>query len=416
VRGFCMGIGRGMLDQLLFRRFFTSLAIAWAVGEWILACWLVPAFRALPAAPQLLVLPALAVLNRLAASVFERETRLPAIIDRPARIIMAGGFAAAAGAGVFLVLAGLWIALVRLGGLPAEAGMVARSGNTFSLPPGFQMVALPLVALAMATIAHGYVWGYRRLAVTRLDVAVAGLPAPLAGLRIVHLSDFHLGPLADRAALRQALDRVAALEPDLVCVTGDIVDTPVADLEAWIPELERVTARHGVFAVLGNHDRIAGADRIAEALGRWTSWRLLRDEAAAIEVGGVRLHVVGLEDRSRSQAADALPEVLATVPAGEPAIVLAHRPNVFAATATAGVPLLLAGHTHGGQVAMPGLPRFNAARFLMTRFDAGLFRDGASWLHVSRGLGTSGQPVRVGVPREIAVLTLVPGVAVAAAS
>src|SRR5947208_3178489 len=136
-----MGIGRGMLDQLLFRRFFTSLAIAWAVGEWILACWLVPAFRALPAAPQLLVLPALAVLNRLAASVFERETRLPAIIDRPARIIMAGGFAAAAGAGVFLVLAGLWIALVRLGGLPAEAGMVARSGNTFSLPPGFQMVA-----------------------------------------------------------------------------------------------------------------------------------------------------------------------------------------------------------------------------------------------------------------------------------
>src|SRR5256886_2291901 len=99
VRGFCMGIGRGMLDQLLFRRFFTSLAIAWAVGEWILACWLVPAFRALPAAPPLPLLPALAVLHRLTGKRFERETRLPAIIDRPARIIMAGGFAAAAGAG-----------------------------------------------------------------------------------------------------------------------------------------------------------------------------------------------------------------------------------------------------------------------------------------------------------------------------
>ena len=67
-------------------------------------------------------------------------------------------------------------------------------------------------------------------------------------------------------------------------------------------------------------------------------------------------------------------------------------------------------------MAVPGLPRFNLARFLMTRFDAGLFRDGGSWLHVSRGLGTSGQPVRVGVPREITVLTLVPGVASAAAS
>src|SRR5207244_12075069 len=146
--------------------------------------------------------------------------------------------------------------------------------NTFSLPPGFQMVALPLVALAMATIAHGYVWGYRRLAVTRLDVAVAALPAPLAGLRIVHLSDFHLGPLADRRALREALDRVASLEPDLVCVTGDIVDTPVADLAAWFPELERVSARHGVSAVLGNHDRTSGAERGRAHLRRATPSRL----------------------------------------------------------------------------------------------------------------------------------------------
>src|SRR5207244_12708890 len=111
------------------------------------------------------------------------------------------------------------------------------------------------------------------------------------------------------------------------------------------------------------------------------------DEATSVEVGGARLHLVGLEDRSRSQAADALPEVLATVPAGEPAIVLAHRPNVFPATAAAGVPLLLAGHTHGGQVAMPGVPRLNVARFLITPFDAGLFRDGASGLNVSGGRG-----------------------------
>jgi len=303
-----------------------------------------------------------------------------------------------------------------LGGLPADAGVVAGTRETFSLPHGFQLVALPLVALAMGTVAHGYVRGYRRLVITRLDVPIAALPAPLAGLRVVHLSDLHLGPLADRRALREALDRVASLEPDLVCVTGDIVDTPVADLAAWFPELERVSARHGVFAVLGNHDRIAGAERVADTLRRCTSWRLLRDEAVVVEVSGARLHVAGLEDRPRSQAADALPHVLAALPSAEPAILLAHRPNVFAAAAAAGVPLVLAGHTHGGQVAVPGLPRFNLARFLMTRFDAGLFSDGGSWLHVSRGLGTSGQPVRVGVPREIAVLTLVPGVASAAAS
>src|SRR3989442_813692 len=278
-----------MIDQLLFRRFFTSLAIAWAVGEWILACWLLPPFRALPPSLQLLALPAMAVVNRLAACVFERESRLPALVDRPARVVMAAGVAAFAGAGAFLVLAGLWIAIGVLGGLPAEAGVVAGARDPFSLPHGFQMVALPLVALAMGTVAHGYLRGYRRLVVTRLDVPVTALPAPLAGLRVVHLSDFHLGPLADRGALRDALDRAATLEPDLVCVTGDIVDTPVADLASWIPELERVTARYGVFPVLGNHDRHADAAKIAGALPPWTSWRGPRDERA----GGARRCAAG---------------------------------------------------------------------------------------------------------------------------
>ena len=405
-----------MIDRLLFSQFFVSLAIAWAVGEWILACWLVPSFRALPPALQLLALPAMAALNRLAASVFERESRLPALIDRPARVIMAGGFAACAGAGAFLVLAGAWIVIGILGGLPAEAGVVAVAREPFALPPGFQILALPVVALAMGSVAHGYLRGYRRLVVTRLDVPIPGLPAPLAGLRVVHLSDFHLGPLADRSALREALARVTALEPDLVCVTGDIIDTPVADLASWVPELAAVTARYGVFAVLGNHDRHADADKIAAALRRWTPWRVLRDERAVVEVGGAQLHVLGLEDRPRVQAADGLPRLLATLGSAAPAILLVHRPNVFTPAAAAGVPLVLAGHTHGGQVAVPGLPRINAARFLMTRFDAGLFREGGSWLHVSRGLGTSVQPVRVGVPREIAVLTLVPDVASAAAS
>src|SRR5207245_4573430 len=190
-----------MIDQLLFRRFFTSLSIAWALGEWILACWLLPPFRALPPSLQLLALPAMVAVNRLAACVFERRSPLPAIVDRPARVVMAAGFAAFAGAGAFLVVAGLWIAIGRLGGLPAEAGVAAGAREPFALPPGFQLLALPIVALAMGTIVHGYLRGHRRLVVTRLDVPVMALPAALAGLRVVHLSDFHLGPLADRSAL-----------------------------------------------------------------------------------------------------------------------------------------------------------------------------------------------------------------------
>src|SRR5207249_880489 len=230
----------------------------------------------------------------------------------------------------------------------------------------------------------------------------------VAAVRLVHVSDLHLGPLADRAALREALDRVAALAPDLVCVTGDLVDSPATDLDAWMPELARLTARHGVFAVLGNHDRRTGADRVAAALARWSGWRLLRDQVATIEVAGSRLHLVGREERPEGRAADALPDLVARVPGGEPFVVLAHRPSVLPVAAAVGVPLVLAGHTHGGQLAVPGVPQLNLARLLQMGFEAGRYARDGTLLYVNRGLGTSGQRVRVGVPREISVLTLTP--------
>src|SRR2546427_3830160 len=87
------------------------------------------------------------------------------------------------------------------------------------------------------------------------------------------------------------------------CVTGDLVDSPATDLDAWMPELARLTARHGVFAVLGNHDRRTGADRVAASLARWSGWRLLRDEVATIEGAGARLHLVRLQERPEGRAA-----------------------------------------------------------------------------------------------------------------
>lgn len=157
-----------------------------------------------------------------------------------------------------------------------------------------------------------------------------------------------------------------------------------------------------------------GAGAVAAALASVQGWRVLRDEVAVVDVDGTRLHLVGLDDRPRTDAADALPGLLATLPAGAPAIVLVHHPAAFPAIATTGVALTLAGHTHGGQLAIPGLPRLNPARLFVTRFDGGLFVENGATLHVSAGLGTSGQRVRIGVPREIVVLTLVPALSAAA--
>jgi predicted MPP superfamily phosphohydrolase len=306
-------------------------------------------------------------------------------------------------AGALAVVASAWVAGSFLGALSAEAGVVPRLGPEPIFGAAFRWIGSAVVALAGSAVAYGYLRGYRELVETPIDVPLSGLSAPI---RLVHVSDLHLGLLADRAALRAALDRVAALEPDLVCVTGDLVDSPATDLDAWMPELARLRARHGVFAVLGNHDRHAGAGRVAAALARWSGWRLLRDEVATVEVGGARLHLVGLEERPKGRAAEALPDLVARVPAGEPFVVLAHRPSVLPVAAALGAPLVLAGHTHGGQLAVPGAPRLNVARLLQMRFAVGCYTRRGTLLHVNRGLGSSGQRVRVGVPREISVLTL----------
>jgi predicted MPP superfamily phosphohydrolase len=396
-----------VLTDLLFRHFFDGLALAGALAEWALACWLLDAA---PSPVWHAVVPAsLAVLNRLAARRLMREPATGFLAGRTGHVVLATAFGALVAASVVVALAGAWGVAWLLGALTAEAGVHGVAGPEPVFGAGFRWLAGLAVAFTGASVAHGYTRGYRSLTVTALTVPVSGLAEAAARLRVVHLSDLHLGPLADRAALRDALARANALEPDLVCVTGDIVDTPAADLESWIPELAVLRARHGVFAILGNHDARSGADRVAAALCRFTDWRLLRDEVATVPLGDGRLHIVGLEDRLRRDAAERLPELLARIPAEDPAILLAHRPDVVDAAAAAGLPLVLAGHTHGGQLAVPGVPRLNVARLLGMRLDAGTFTRDGTVLHVNRGLGTSGQRVRVGAAREIAVVTLVPG-------
>jgi predicted MPP superfamily phosphohydrolase len=253
---------------------------------------------------------------------------------------------------------------------------------------------------------YGYWRGHRAVEIERRTLVLPTLPAGLDGLRIVHVSDLHVGPLSDRAALEDAFARVAALDPDLVCVTGDIVDSAKTEIPAWTPLLAGLRARHGVFAILGNHDRDAGVERVAAAILRDTPWRLLRDAIATLDLGTARLYLLGLEDRRVPSITDRLPSLLARVPGGGFAILLGHHPDVFDEAAAAGIPLTLAGHTHGGQLAVPYFPQLNVARFMISRRSVGWFRQDGQYLHVSAGLGVSGQRVRVGMPCEITEITL----------
>lgn len=398
-------------ERFDFRFFFDALALGGALGEWGIAAWMLGITA--PVWVHVLAIGLLVVLNRVAARPLEREPATGIFAGRPGHIILGTAFGAVTSAAALAVTAAVWVVL-HLVAFRAEASMLTAARVDALFGNDFRSVCSLVIGLCAVVVVYGYTKGYRRLAVTRITVPLAGVAPALAGFRLAHVSDLHLGPLADRTALREAIDRINALEPDAVCVTGDIVDSPVTDLATWIPELGRLRARHGVFAILGNHDRVVGDARVAAALARWTDWRLLRDEVATLEVDGARLHLVGLEDAPSSEAVANLTTLFPQVPAGEPAVLLAHQPSLFKSAARLGVGLTLAGHTHGGQVAVPGAPRLNPARLLVTRFDAGLFTRGDALLNVSRGLGTSGQRVRIGVPREITLMTLVPRVARAA--
>jgi len=401
------------LSHLIFGNFWTTVALGGAVGEWTLACWLGAAGGPWPL--HVAAILGLTLVNRLAAEGFDRERHSAPVLHDVGGIVLASGAVAAAGAGALGVAAVAWlVAGAALGALPAQAGALDAHAATY-FGPVFAPLAGVAVTVAMAVAAWGYTHGHRRLHTTRIDVPLPGLSRALDGLRIVHISDLHLGPTAERGALRDAIDRVNALEPDVVCVSGDIVDSPITDLEHWMPELARLRARHGVYAVLGNHDRYAGADRVAGAIRAHTDWRLLRDEVVRVETGRGAFRLIGLEDRSAPWCAKILPRLHAQVPAGEPCVLLVHQPGAFPAAASLGVPLTLAGHTHGGQIAVPGLAAANPARILMTSYDGGTFTSGGSVLHVNRGLGTSGQRVRIAVPREITVVTLAAGDAAVAA-
>jgi predicted MPP superfamily phosphohydrolase len=246
--------------------------------------------------------------------------------------------------------------------------------------------------------------------VDRIDLPARAFPSAHRALRIAHISDLHIGPLLGPERLRDFVERVNRLEPDLIAITGDLFDFDPRYVEAGCAELGRLVARRRVYAVLGNHDVYTGADIVADGLARHGDIRLLRDEWETLDVAGERLAVAGLEDpgegwTERESYSPVLERLAGEIPNGLPSLLLAHRPSYFAHAARLGFPVVLSGHTHGGQVALPLAHQYNPSRLIAHR-TRGIFRAADSTLYVSRGLGMAGLPLRINCPREIALIRL----------
>lgn len=239
--------------------------------------------------------------------------------------------------------------------------------------------------------------------VTRLAVPVAGLPPALAGVRIALISDLHRSDLVPRTLIDHAVDLTVAERPDLVALLGDYVSfrerTYVDDVAEGLGALQ---APFGVFAVMGNHDN---ERHLAKALARHRV-EVLLDARTTVALRHERLDLVGIRYWTR-RPRDIQP--LLSGARGVP-LLLAHDPRRLWAAATLGVPLVLSGHTHGGQVVLPGLGAVAARKFPVV---SGLGRAAGTSLFVTRGIGTVYVPVRLNCPPEVAVLTLTPADATA---
>ena len=302
---------------------------------------------------------------------------------------------------------------VLLGGAFVLASMVGAAAGEGSDPRAVHVwLGGAVVALGFGSVAWGASVGNARVRVDRVPLALRGAASRPTPLRVAHITDLHIGPLLEADRLVGFVDRINRLEPDLIAITGDIFDFDPAYVDAGCRALAGLTARHGVFAVLGNHDVYTGAETVADGLAQHTGIHLLRDAWVRVEVEGETLVVAGAEDSGvgwteRDSTHDALERLAAEIPHDLPRLLLVHRPSYFRHAAELGFPLVLAGHTHGGQVALPFATHWNPSRMIADR-TRGRFDLGESTLYVSRGLGMAGLPLRLNCPREIAMLELSP--------
>lgn len=230
--------------------------------------------------------------------------------------------------------------------------------------------------------------------------------------RVGILTDLHIGsPFYGMAKLRDIVDRTNAAHPDAICILGDLVIQGVVGGHFVAPEeiataLKRLSAPHGVFAVLGNHDGWLSRERVQAALER-NGIRVLEDTAVRLDMPAGPVWFSGISDlwTGEHDIAAALAKVNED---GAPLILLTHNPDVFP-TVPNRVTLTLAGHTHGGQVWLPFIGRAIVPSRFGQRFAAGLVVEGGRHMFVATGLGTSILPVRFLVPPAVTILTLTPG-------
>jgi hypothetical protein len=237
-----------------------------------------------------------------------------------------------------------------------------------------------------------------------VDLSIIGLPPALQGLRLVQLSDIHLGPFLREKELVRAVGMANEFRAHIALVTGDLITDRADPLDACLRQLSLLKSSDGIFACMGNHESYIKAENYTAQQGRRLGIEFLRGASHLFRFGDASLNLAGVDHQK--MGGPYLVDDGRLVRAGSLNVLLSHNPDVFPAAAAQGYDLTMAGHTHGGQLAFElfGLS-LNLSEFF-TPYVHGLYRRGRSAVYVSRGIGTVGIPVRIGAPPEVNLVRL----------
>jgi predicted MPP superfamily phosphohydrolase len=295
---------------------------------------------------------------------------------------------------------------------------LARSTNALASPARRQFLergASAVVAAPFVAGAYGLFYGRLNLEVTRQRIHLARLPKPFAGFRIAQLSDIHIGPFMPENEIRKYVRITNDLKPDLIALTGDFVTWDPSTQRAVVSALTGLHAPFGIFGCLGNHEAWSHTEASITAMFQQVGIRILREERVPVAAQGEAFNLIGVDFETRRHMVSGSEKFVRTYLEGVERLVapdtvnilMSHNPDTFDRAAEMGIDLSLAGHTHGGQVALEFVSPEIAPSRLVTPYVAGWFQKPGGQLYVNRGIGTIGVPMRIGAPPEITVYELV---------
>ena len=278
-------------------------------------------------------------------------------------------------------------------------------------------IKLCILSTARLTVIIWIIWGNTALMVNTVMVTAGRIPAAFSGFRIAQVSDLHNAEFGENNV--RLLELLSESRPDIIVITGDLVDSGHTDIDIAISFAEEAARIAPVYYVTGNHEaRLSQYDRLRNGLEA-AGVSMLEDRAVELERDGEKITLVGLSDPDFTVRGDVFGEVPAMVSTklesladteSSYTILLSHRPELFESYASSGIDLVLSGHAHGGQFRLPfigGLVAPNQGLF--PKYDAGLYTESSTQMVVSRGIGNSIIPVRFNNRPEIIMVELFAG-------